>query len=361
MKVYLPENLRELRKSRNLTQEQLAEAMGVTVGAVSKWESGTSTPDIAVIMDLADFFNTSVDALLGFTLQSPTLENTVRLLKELRIQKDYDRAFHQGEKALQKYPNSFSVVYECGMLWQLAGLERQDPAVLHRCRELLSRAMELIDQNRDPEVSPVSIRNAIAVSYLSQGDRAKALELLKENNVEGINDCTIGTQLSMDAATSQEALIYLIKALLVATATLIQFCIGYNNACLHLGRAAEALEFTQLLMRFLEGFCPPGKTSYLDKSQAMLLCLCAFSSWKLGNQQEAEDYLRQARNRALYFDAAPDYTVDQIKFVTFENSNAAYDDFGPTALAGIEKVLEENRELFPQLITLWEEICHEKT
>ena len=42
MKILLAENIRFFRKASGLTQEQLAEAMGVTVGAVSKWESGVS-------------------------------------------------------------------------------------------------------------------------------------------------------------------------------------------------------------------------------------------------------------------------------------------------------------------------------
>lgn len=55
MKVLLAQKLREFRKKQGLTQEQLAEAMGVTVGAVSKWESGASTPDVSLILELADF------------------------------------------------------------------------------------------------------------------------------------------------------------------------------------------------------------------------------------------------------------------------------------------------------------------
>ena len=42
MKIRLGENIQALRKARGLTQEQLAQAMGVTVGAVSKWEKGGS-------------------------------------------------------------------------------------------------------------------------------------------------------------------------------------------------------------------------------------------------------------------------------------------------------------------------------
>lgn len=52
----LSTNIKELRKSHNLTQEQLAEAMNVTVGTVSKWESASSSPDIEMIVELADFF-----------------------------------------------------------------------------------------------------------------------------------------------------------------------------------------------------------------------------------------------------------------------------------------------------------------
>ena len=81
MKVLLAQKLREFRKKQGLTQEQLAEAMGVTVGAVSKWESGASTPDVSLILELADFFETSVDVLLGYTQQSASLEGSVCRLR----------------------------------------------------------------------------------------------------------------------------------------------------------------------------------------------------------------------------------------------------------------------------------------
>ena len=50
------------RREKNLTQEQLAEALGVTAGAVYKWESRLSLPELPMLVQLADFFDTSVDA-----------------------------------------------------------------------------------------------------------------------------------------------------------------------------------------------------------------------------------------------------------------------------------------------------------
>ena len=62
----LAENIRAFRKQRLLTQEQLAEVLGVTTGAVYKWEAKLSQPELSMLMELADFFDTSVDVLLGY-------------------------------------------------------------------------------------------------------------------------------------------------------------------------------------------------------------------------------------------------------------------------------------------------------
>ena len=61
MKIKLSENIRSFRKQRHLTQEQLAEILNVTTGAVYKWEAKLSVPELQVIIKLADFFDTSVD------------------------------------------------------------------------------------------------------------------------------------------------------------------------------------------------------------------------------------------------------------------------------------------------------------
>lgn len=54
-----------LRKEHGITQEKLAAEMGVTVGAVSKWENNITLPDLLMLCNLADYFHVTTDMLLG--------------------------------------------------------------------------------------------------------------------------------------------------------------------------------------------------------------------------------------------------------------------------------------------------------
>lgn len=75
-----------------------------------------------MLMELADFFDLSVDALLGYRLRSNDRKNVSERLKVLRREDRYDEGLAEAEKALQKFPNTFTVVYECAKLlrWRAA-------------------------------------------------------------------------------------------------------------------------------------------------------------------------------------------------------------------------------------------------
>lgn len=65
-KIKLNEQIAFLRKQKGLTQEELANALGVTNQAVSKWESAQCCPDILLLPDLAKIFDVSIDELVGY-------------------------------------------------------------------------------------------------------------------------------------------------------------------------------------------------------------------------------------------------------------------------------------------------------
>lgn len=66
----LPEKLHMLRKRSGLSQEQLAEQLGVSRQAISKWESGQSVPESEKLILLSNYFNVSLDYLLKDNIEN---------------------------------------------------------------------------------------------------------------------------------------------------------------------------------------------------------------------------------------------------------------------------------------------------
>lgn len=67
MKLLIGENIRRLRRERNLTQEEVAVHLGISFQAISKWERGEGYPDITMLPTLASYFGVSVDELIGMS------------------------------------------------------------------------------------------------------------------------------------------------------------------------------------------------------------------------------------------------------------------------------------------------------
>lgn len=79
-----------LRKRSGMTQEQLAERVGVSAQAVSKWENEASCPDIMTLPLLADIFGVTIDELLG---KKPIESHVVILEKEKQESQKKDHTF----------------------------------------------------------------------------------------------------------------------------------------------------------------------------------------------------------------------------------------------------------------------------
>ncbi len=108
MTIYLSENIKRLRREKNLTQEALAEFLGVTFQTVSNWERSESYPDITMLPEIAGFFKVSVDELLGIS-RAEDEEEIKRLLNEHDNLTD-DKLIYQSIMSLkEKFPGDFRV------------------------------------------------------------------------------------------------------------------------------------------------------------------------------------------------------------------------------------------------------------
>lgn len=354
------EHVRALRKQRGMTQEQLAEAMGVTVGAVYKWEQDLSTPDIRIIMEMASYFGVSVDALVGYEIPASDKERIIQELKRIKKEKDYDGCWDKVDGWIRRYPNDFDIVYNGGLLYHLVGIETENQRYLSRAIELMTQSCTLIDQNKDPEISVPYIYRDIGIAYLVMGKSQEGIQKLKEHNACGVNDDLIGQELATKPEHREEALPYLSNALLRATATLLRLCVGYMNIFFERKDYASAIQMLQWLIAYMDGLRMENRPSYLDKDTVFLLALCGAVYSTTGQPNEAKDCLRKAKQIAIKFDAAPDYTSRNIRYCEKVESHVSYDNIGHTAMDSIEQVLKEGIESEDALVwVLWEEICNE--
>ena len=111
----LGEKIKTLRKQKNISQEVLAQYLGVTFQAVSKWENGTTMPDVATIPAIASFFGVSTDELFDFNLYE-TQKQVEAIVDEHSRYWHTDK--HKAEQiirdGLKKYPGNENVAGNTG-------------------------------------------------------------------------------------------------------------------------------------------------------------------------------------------------------------------------------------------------------
>lgn len=108
--------IRELRCSRNLTQEQLAENLNITAQAISKWENNIGMPDISQVVPIAHFFGVSTDVLFGVE-EKMDVDEVQALIDKATTQEAYKDEYALLKEALRTYPGDIRLLSElisCG-------------------------------------------------------------------------------------------------------------------------------------------------------------------------------------------------------------------------------------------------------
>ena len=117
MQLNLGTKIRELRRRDGRTQDNLAEALGVTAQAVSRWESGGSYPDMEMLPAIANYFHISIDELFGYHAEreekiKTILENATKVLTKQgftlyqgSLSEDVEECIYMLRAASEEFPN----------------------------------------------------------------------------------------------------------------------------------------------------------------------------------------------------------------------------------------------------------------
>ncbi len=180
MEIKIAENIKRLRKAKSVTQEQIAEVLGISVTAVSKWERGETYPDITLLFPLAHYFGVTLDDLMGYDEEKiqAEIEEALNEYRSLWMTEP-EKAHQVIIKAYREYPNDYLVMHY--YMWNLAGDMADNDAetlLLHKgefltiCDKILNGCTE--------ETVRLNAWNMKAKLLHAEGKTAEALAIYRE-------------------------------------------------------------------------------------------------------------------------------------------------------------------------------------
>ena len=175
-------NIKKLRRERDITQEQLAEYLNISVSAISQWECDKTAPDISLLAPLANIFAVSADKILGIDID----------VKQKRIQeiiKKSDEYVFNGynvneatqtlREGLKEYPNSYKIMsklMEC--VFREAYQTNDEEKILASLKESINLGEKILEECTDDECRHKAIWVLCQIyPHPKIGEHEKALKL----------------------------------------------------------------------------------------------------------------------------------------------------------------------------------------
>lgn len=185
------------RREKGMTQDQLADFLGVTKASVSKWENRISMPDITLLPKLATYFDVTIDELVGYSPQLSKLQ-IQRVYQELSSAfstREFESVMKQSEALVKKYYSCYPLIFQIAVLFlnhfMLAESQTRQMEILNDTAELCSHICD--------NATDVNIRNDAfslkAVALLQSGKASEVIGLLEDqcspNRMGDYNEMTL--------------------------------------------------------------------------------------------------------------------------------------------------------------------------
>ncbi|MDO4280142.1 MAG: helix-turn-helix transcriptional regulator [Peptococcaceae bacterium] len=169
--------IREKRKVLSLTQEQIAELLGVSTPAVNKWEKGSTYPDITLLPAIARLLRIDLNTLMSFNedLTDIEIEKFVNELDKVVREQNYQTAFQRAIDKIHEYPTCDELVYSA-ILYLDGARFLYNVAEPEQYQETFETFYQRLSENENPEIRDLSI--GMLISYARKKEAYSSAEEL---------------------------------------------------------------------------------------------------------------------------------------------------------------------------------------
>lgn len=171
--------IRQKRKELSLTQEQVADFLGISTPAVNKWEKGSTYPDITLLPALARLLQIDLNTLMSFNddLTDVEIENFVDEIDKTVCEQGYDAAFQKAISKIHEYPTCDRLIYSV-ILYLEGAITLYNVSEIEKYREVYESFYQRLATNDVPEIRETAI--TMLISYArNRGDFSRAEELIQ--------------------------------------------------------------------------------------------------------------------------------------------------------------------------------------
>ena len=319
MKETMGQIIRRLRKERGLTQEELAEQLGVTCQAVSKWENDAGMPDISQVVPLVAVFGVSADVLFGITGTTADEEVWKIVADADNIQRygepdTYLAAYDVLMEGLKRFPNHLILMNRCMDLG--LSLSLPENGWIYAGDRAGRIAFETVKQANYIAANSKNISDVMrarqALVFLYCAEEKFDFAIRQAQDFPTRTDFTLCSHMAMveeHRGNYQREAAYLCTDIAYALQTLEDNAVRLGKAYYHDGRYYDAIEvyqtYFEIMKTIFKDDCPPPYHDF-DSGDCYLLLAQAYLA--IGEKEKAMDEVENAVRYYLDLRSAYDET-----------------------------------------------------
>ena len=252
--------IKRLRREKNITQEQLADHLGITSRAVSQWECDRTTPDISLLPALCHIFDISSDVLLGIDIEknNAVIQNYLDEAQTALHDGMFEKNVEILREANQKFPKSYQIMSRLAdaLLAAYVRSENRDyQEVFDLCNRILANCTDSLVRNEAIET--------LGIAYGHAGKEENMLQLAKEmphSHHSYERFMLYRWKGDADLPKLQEYVFYLINQLIQSIDCLSEY--RHDDGQM-LYSTEERIKLNQHIVDLLERFYPDGDYQYM--------------------------------------------------------------------------------------------------